>query len=453
MKTPSSPSLPFNPADTVLLIAGKLFDSEKLEFLERQGVLISRRTGLILKVFPYTDEASNQYETIDLSHLTVLPGFVDVHVHLFVHSYAEASWNDQITKESLAERVVRATVHAKKTLMAGYTTVRDLGTEGAGDADVGLRKCLAGPNPIIPGPRYFIANRAIVAPGSYGPKSSLHVNQEGVDGNIAAQVAGGVDACVQAVRQQISAGADWIKVNYRTRSRVSDVSTYISDTSTTSFTQAEVHAMLDIASQHGVKVAMHAHNASAAAPYAGLVDSVEHSPGREALQYNGTKTVWVPTLAAYYITAQRGEMPQRWERMRETFLEALALGMDNIACGGDTEMKLMRRLGADYRKVLQWGTLGGWKCVRPKHWKETGGRGGDNERYFGAVKSGWAADIIAVEGDLETDFEGTIDRVQFVMRGGKVYKANGKFVEDNIGNVYLGPPPRTGGTGWASPRP
>ncbi|MFY0581439.1 amidohydrolase family protein [Cystobacter fuscus] len=145
-------------------------------------------------------------EVIDLPGTTLLPGLIEGHSHLLLHPYNETSWNDQVLREPLALRVARATNHARDTLMAGFTTVRDLGTEGAADADVGLRQAIQ--QGIIPGPRVLATTRAIIATGSYGPKGfapEWHVPQ-------GAEEADGVDALVRVVRGQMGRGADWIKV-------------------------------------------------------------------------------------------------------------------------------------------------------------------------------------------------------------------------------------------------
>ncbi|KAK7695152.1 hypothetical protein QCA50_002342 [Cerrena zonata] len=200
----------------VKIYAGKLFDSEKGQLVEHKLITVSTESGLIVDVRTYDPravEADFSIEAnIDLRSQTVLPGFVDCHVHMFLHPYSETSWEDQNTRESLVERTVRATTHARRTLMAGFTAVRDLGTEGAEDADVLFRNCVSGPNPIIPGPRYFCANRAIVTTGSYGPKNRLYPNRTGVEGITGAETADGVDECIKVVRRQVGAGADWIKV-------------------------------------------------------------------------------------------------------------------------------------------------------------------------------------------------------------------------------------------------
>ncbi|KAJ4481286.1 hypothetical protein J3R30DRAFT_3701004 [Lentinula aciculospora] len=451
--------------DTQRILAGKLFDSQSLQFLPAQTISVSKSTGVILSITntAQCDLNASQLasgEIIDLRHLTVLPGFVDAHVHFFLHSYGETSWDDQTTKESLVERTIRATVHARKTLMAGFTSVRDLGTEGAEDADISLRKCLSGPNSIIPGPRYFCASRAIVCTGSYGPKSSLHMNREGIEGVTGAEVTDGVDACIRATRRQIGTGADWIKIyaDYRFRSRMKDISPRVAGAPLPTFNCLELAGMINTAHSVGIKVAAHASNTNTITNLLELgVDSIEHgstlSPHPDSLLRllcATPNTIWVPTLAVSYYQVQftGGKDPranQAWKVVSEMFQRALAMGMENIACGGDTgafphgenalEMKLMVRLGADWKKVLKWATMGGWECIRPMGWDvgyaADGGYGvplGDNEHRFGCIKPGWAADLVGVEGDFEKDFEGTVDNVRFVMKAGQVHKIDGHEV-------------------------
>lgn len=165
--------------------------------------------------------------------------------------------------------------------------------------------------------------------------------------------------------------------------------------------------------------------------------------------------IWVPTLAVFYKSSLREKNSNRWERIAETFKNALESGLENIACGGDTgafshgenalEMQLMVRLGADWKKVLRWVTLGGWRCVRSMAWEGKEGERrlanvgrmsevatvvGDNEVPFGVLKKGWAADIVATQGDLEKDFAKAVDwrSIGFVMKAGRIYKMNGEEI-------------------------
>ncbi|KAG1846179.1 hypothetical protein DFJ58DRAFT_799298 [Suillus subalutaceus] len=453
-------------AATKIVLAGKLFDPYTLELLDNQAITICNDSGMILDVAPFPENGGNfasfDGEVIDLRHLTVLPGFVDTHVHFFLHPYAETSWEEQVTKESIVERTIRATVHAKRTLMAGFTAVRDLGTEGAGDADIALRKCLSSPGALIPGPRYFCATRAIAPTGTYGPKSSLYLNKEGIDGVTGVDAADGTQECIKAVRRQIGAGADWIKIyaDYTVRSRASEVSRRVGAASMATFDYDELRAMICTAHAYGVKVAAHATNRSTIIPLMSLrVDSIEHAydmttPDTTAVEmfgeYVGHKTKYVPTLAAYYTMTQgKGDL---WDRAASSFKAALELDLDNISCGGDTgvfahganalELSLMVRLGANWKKVLRWATLGGWECVRSRMWEGEAGKTrlaqvgdlkedpriiGDNEVPFGAVRRGFIADLIATPGNFAADFESAVsaESIQFVMKGGRIYKRDG----------------------------
>ncbi|PPQ96795.1 hypothetical protein CVT26_006209 [Gymnopilus dilepis] len=499
------------------ILAGQLFDSVNRTIVQNQVITIDRDTGVILDVSAQSDgksvgkiladlgwkitsnglaEKGDQLRFLDvarinLSNLILLPGFVDVHSILlawqvFLHPYSETPWEDQVTKESLAERTVRATVHARNTLMAGFTTVRDLGTEGAFDADIALRKCLSGKNAIIPGPRYYCATRAIISSGSYGPRSSLYPHQQGINGVNGAEPVDGIAECVKEVRKQIGAGADWVKIyaDYTVRARMLDVSPSIGRRSIGTFSREELSAMITAAHERGVRVAAHANTPAVIDTLLDLgVDSVEHGPEmydalvgdrgllRKFARANGA-TIWVPTLAVHYVSSLSGTdfAKKRWEQSQKTFQEAIRMRvkhpdnedqeMENIACGGDTgtfrhgdnalELVLMRRLGADWDRVLGWATYGGWKCVRGAEWQgEEGERrvktvetlgflnqdeDTDLERGvpFGALRVGWAADLVGIEGKVDgspQEFEDAVMHgVKFVMRGGVVYKRDGQEV-------------------------
>ncbi|KAF9447853.1 hypothetical protein P691DRAFT_801734 [Macrolepiota fuliginosa MF-IS2] len=452
------------------ILAGKLFDSRERKMLEDQVIMIDRELGVILDVINLDkfrqSRRDNDIEFMDFGTWTLVPGFVDTHVHLFLHAYAETSWNDQVTKESLAERTIRATVHARDTLLAGFTTVRDLGTEGAFDADISLRKCLSGREPIIPGPRYYCANRAIVTTGSYGPRSTLYPSNNGVEGVMGAGVADGVDGCIREVRRQVGVGSDWIKIyaDYRVRAQTADVSPRLSSGSIRTFNRQELEAMITTAHNLGLKVAAHANTGAAILDLVDLgVDSIEHGAEMyldedqdisviKRLAAAKQRTKWVPTLAAYHtLWDNKGGGKTPWDRAKETFVKAvIEEGLENVACGGDTgvfdhggnakELILMRQLGVPWEKVLSWATLGGWECVRGAEWE--GGLGQkriraleENPRKafdidrgvpFGVVRKGWVADLIGLEGDLTgspEEFESAVTKgVKLVIKSGKIVK-------------------------------
>lgn len=236
----------------------------------------------------------------------------------------------------------------------------------------------------------------------------------------------------------------------------------------TTFTDGELTAIVQTAHTLGVKVAAHT---DGLASWEGLttpesayrVDSVEHGynvgdvsrlTNNEDGERDDIPTFWIPTLSVCYTLGQKTGV---WQRAASTFKQAIKATSLNVrmACGGDTgpfphgdnalEMKLMVRLGADWKTVLRWGTLSGWECIRSMRWEGQTGKArltkvhelredarvvGDNEVPFGAVRKGFAADIIATNGDLEQNFEEAVDKgsIVFVMKGGKVYKRDGREV-------------------------
>jgi imidazolonepropionase-like amidohydrolase len=231
---------------------------------------------------------------------------------------------------------------------------------------------------------------------------------------------------------------------------MSDVSPHLGTKSIRSFNDDELSAMISTAHASGVKVAVHTQTNAAVSSLLYLdVDSIEHAPDMHsdpdllAEFAECSRTTWVPTLSIFYkMQDSAPAWKSQWTAVSTSFKRALELGMENIACGGDIggvahgenalEMKLMVRLGAPYLKVLKWATLGGWECIRGMDWEKMRDvpreQLGDNEVWFGAVKPGWAADLVGLEGDIAGDFEGTVDRVSFVMKAGKVYKEDGKDV-------------------------
>src|SRR3954466_9580097 len=266
---------------------------------------------------------------VDLPGTTLMPGMIEGHSHLFLHPYNETSWDDQVLKEPLALRTARAVNHARATLMAGFTTVRDLGTEGAGYADVGLKQAIE--QGIVPGPRMLVSTRAIVATGAYGPKNA--------EPDFAARGAEEADGpgLIAAVRRQIGAGADWVKLygDYRCRP---------GEPSRPTFTQDERRVAVDAAHSAGRKVAVHAGTVEGMrrAILAG-VDTIEHGDAGTPEIFRLMKAHGIalcPTLAATdAISRYRGwngaaPEPAAVRDKRASFAAARAAGV-TICMGGD----------------------------------------------------------------------------------------------------------------------
>src|SRR5262245_60288723 len=225
----------------ILLKPARVFDGVAREAHDGWVVLVVGER--IEKVGPVDEVRADGARVIELPGTTLLPGLIDAHTHLLLHPYNEAPWDDQVLKEPLALRVCRATNHAKATLMAGFTTIRDLGTEGAGYADVGIKQAIE--QKIIPGPRMLVTTRAIVATGSYGPKGfapefRIPQGAEEADGENLRKV----------VRDQIGKGADWIKVYADAWNPEKG--------GTPTFTVDELKLIVDTAKSHGVSVVAHA---------------------------------------------------------------------------------------------------------------------------------------------------------------------------------------------------
>lgn len=342
---------------------------------------------------------------------TLLPGFIEGHSHLLLHPYDKTAWDDQVLKESEAYRVARAVVHAHATLMAGFTTVRDLGSEGAGTADVGLKRAINEGH--VPGPRMIVATRALVAPGSYAPKNDAWAVPQGAEEADGPQL-------VSAVRRQIGAGADVVKLygDYRWRP---------GEGSRPTFSQAEIAAAVAAAHDAGRPVAVHANTAEAMrrASAAGA-DVIEHGGEGDAATFAlmaRNRTGLCPTLAAGEAIARyRGwngqePAPADVQQDRATFQLALKAGVP-MCMGGDVgvfahgenarEMLAMAKAGMSNTGVLTAATAG-------------------NARLFGLadrgrIAPGLLADLVAVPGDPVADLAVTA-RVQFVMKGGAVVKA------------------------------
>src|SRR5437773_11656364 len=257
---------PRPPATIYLLKPAHVLDGDSAQLHDNWVVLI--RGQKIEAVGPASEvKAPPDAKVIDLPGLTLMPGLIEAHSHVLLHPYSETLWNDQVAREPLSLRVARATNHLRNELMAGFTTIRDLGTEGAGYADVGLKQAIN--QGIIPGPRMVVATRAIVATGSYGPKGyapEWNVPQ-------GAEEADGIDGLTRVVREQIGKGADWVKV-------YADYRWGAGGAAHATFTLEELKLAVEVAKSAGIPVSAHATSTEGArrAILAG-VETIEHGDG------------------------------------------------------------------------------------------------------------------------------------------------------------------------------
>jgi len=389
---------PAPPETDYLLKPARVFDGESAQVHDNWAVLV--HGDKIVRVGPANDITPPAgAKVIDLPGLTLIPGLIEAHSHILLHPYSETPWNDQVARESLSLRVARATNHLRNTLQAGFTTIRDLGTEGAGYADVGLKQAVE--QGIIPGPRMIVVTRAIVATGSYGPKgyaSEWTVPQ-------GAEEADGIDSLTRVVRDQIGHGADWIKIyaDYR----------WGKSGAAPTFSLDEIKLVVETAKSANIPVAAHATTAEGMrrAAMAG-VETIEHGDGGtpEVFRLMKERNVALcPTLAIASGT--------NIERKRNAFRAALDAGV-TIASGSDVgvfahgdnalEIETMVKFGMPLIDALRSATS---VNARVLHMSDK----------IGAVKQGLLADVIAVEGDPTKDVA-ALRKVKFVMKGGVVYR-------------------------------
>lgn len=397
--------------DIFYFTADRLFDGEQMQ--KDWAVVV--QDGKIVQAGPRNQvKQPAGAKLVSRPNSTLIPGMIEGHSHLLLYPYNITDWDTQVLKETDTYRTARATVHARNTLMAGFTTARDLGTEGAGYADVALKRAIN--EGIIPGPRLMVAGRAIVSTGSYGPKGYDH----DMEIMLGAEPADGNDL-IRVVRDQIGKGADFIKIyaDYRWGREGEDQP---------SFTLDELKLINEVTRSSGRVMVCHAKSKEAMrrAVLAGA-ETIEHGDfidfeiGKLMKEHNVT---YFPTIAAVDMISQyRGwikgktQEPERVTIKKKSFKDAIASGVA-IGMGGDVgvfphgenvlEMELMVEYGMEPLQVLKAATSVNAKAFHL-------------ENQLGHIKAGHTADLVFVSGDPVKNIS-DLRKVSFVMKEGKVVR-------------------------------
>jgi len=408
-------------AEPVTVIrAGVLIDGKSDAPLRNQ-VIVVRGNRIVDVLFEGAGRAipgGPNVTTIDLSRATVLPGLIDTHTHIFLQGY-DPDYDTQLLKQGMAYRSARAVVAARRALEQGFTTLRDVETEGAGYGDAGIRQAIQDGH--IPGPRMFVVTRAISTTGGY----PLHGYDPEVEVPKGVQIVDGPVEARKAAREQMEHGADWIKVYMTHRSWVDQQGNLVSQPT---LTLEEIRAISDEVHGWKRKVACHAYNGEGMQrALDGGCDSIEH--GLELTEANVAQmarqgTWYVPTLAPYYYYWKPENTPEgRRDRKRvavhgPSFQRAMKAGV-KIAYGTDAggfpwsdpeaqEFSREVEFGMTPMQAIQSATSKAAELL-------------DREGELGVIAPGALADIVAVEGDPLKDVK-VLERVRFVMKDGKVFK-------------------------------
>lgn len=396
----------------LVLVPDRVFDGFSEGAVD--GIAVRVSGGRIAAIGAVDEIRQPGDQLVDLAGMTLLPGLIELHSHVLLHPYDETAWNDQVLKESWAERALRAGVHLERTLRSGFTTIRDLGSEGAGYTDVGLRQALE--KGVIQGPRLLVSGPAIVATGSYGPKGfAPHVSVP-----LGAEPADGADL-VRVVRSQIGGGVDWVKV-------YADYRWGPNGEARPTFSLKELTLIVDTARSSGRPTVAHASTAEGMrrAALAGVA-TIEHGDQAtvEIFELMVERDIaWCPTLGAGEAISQYGGWqkgidpdPSRVAQKKRVFGLALAAGVV-ICLGSDVgvfdhgdsawEAELMVEYGMTAPAVLRSATSLNASLINM----------GDE---LGRIAPGYIADLIAVAGDPTEDIS-ALGEVRMVMQNGRLVR-------------------------------